>query len=141
MNKYLIFSLLLTTFASLNAPSAIAAPKITNTSADQQAQLVIFRTVKHGKNHGINYRLLLDGQQVGKLTADKIIQLQLKPGEHIIQSNDRYHSSLTVNLKPGQTLFVNGSIDRHFRLNMVEAEPTTAVLEQISAETSIATRH
>lgn len=140
MKKHLIFTLLFSSLAGLNTTPATADTTTPSASDSQQAQLVIFRTVKLGATRDINYRLTVDGQPVGKLKADQVISLPLAAGEHVIQSNDRYHSSLALNLEAGQTLYINGSVDRHWRLNMDIAEPTAAVLKQLAAENSVATR-
>ncbi|WP_317930167.1 hypothetical protein [Halioxenophilus sp. WMMB6] len=96
------------------------------------ANLVIFRTIDVAQTRGIHYRLLVDGEEMGKLKPDTVISLQLAPGEHVITASDKKQSQMVVTVSAGETAFVTGSVDRKRVMNFSEAEPTEAVLATLA---------
>lgn len=110
-------------------------------ASQEKASLVIFRTVELAKYGGIHYKISVDGEYQGKLRPHSIITLELNPGEHIIQASDKQGSTLVVNLKAGETTYINGSIDNSKQLVMAVAQPTPKVLTKVATEKALAGTH
>ena len=76
---------------------------------NQTAKLVIYRP---NDGSSMSYRLWVDDQYMGKLKPKQVVKLQLSPGEHVIRSNDRNRSELSVTVNEQGTTYVRAEIDR-----------------------------
>ena len=82
---------------------------------NQTAKLVIYRA---NDGSSMSYRLWVDDQYMGKLKLKEVLELQLSPGEHVIRSNDRNRSELSVTVNEQGTTYVRAEIDRKTRLSL-----------------------
>jgi hypothetical protein len=82
---------------------------------NQTAKLVIYRP---NDGSSMSYRLWVDDQYMGKLKLKQVLELQLSPGEHVIRSNDRNRSELSVTVNEQRTTYVRAEIDRKTRMSL-----------------------
>ena len=117
-------SIYLAVIASLLSviPSAYAETELTSSG---QANLIIFRPNDYS---AMNYRIWVDDRYMGKLKPEEVIKLHVKPGKHVIRSNDRKRSELVVTVSKQAVTYVRNEISRKTRLSITEVEgPQQAV--------------
>lgn len=119
MKALLTFSF--TLVLSLLGSQAMAADKAA--TADENANLVIYRLQEPAKTKGVYYRLSVNGESVGKLKSASAIRLSLAPGEHVITAQDKKRSSLTVTVAEGETTYVAGNVNRKRAMELAITTP------------------
>lgn len=95
-----------------------------------QGMLTIYRTAD---NSAVNYRLSVDGKNIGKLKPNAAINIQLEVGEHVIMSNDRDETKLTVLVDGDNHTYIRKEIDNKTRISLTLDDPTKHVIEQVAA--------
>ena len=90
-----------------------------HSSGHQDANLVIYRAMDAS---GINYRIVVDNSDMGKLKRKRVIRLNVEPGEYTITANDAKKSQFTAKVDEGAVTYVQASVDRKRRVNFAEAE-------------------
>ena len=98
-----------------------------------QANLVLFRTVEHAATRGVSYRVSVDGEDQGKIKPRTVIKLPVAAGEHLLEASDKGRTQLLVNLKAGETVYVDTSVDRDRTMKMAVSEPSERVLEKVAS--------
>jgi len=93
----------LTRAALLAATLILATPPLVSQETNQ-ALLVFFRP-KRFTGFGLTPSVYVDGQQVARLDNGRFFSLPVKPGPHEVNSSMK-HSALVVEVKPGETLFL-----------------------------------
>lgn len=109
LNTLLIPAVMLTASAASTAEG--------NPSADpqEQANLVIYRAQDRS---AMNYRLLVNGKSVGKLSKHAVIKLHVAEGEHVIAASDSRRTRLKVVVGAEGVTYVSGDVDKRHRLTL-----------------------
>lgn len=118
--KQLLFVLLvsLTVFAQQSsdatapaapAPAADSAASSSSTAApaasDAQATLIVFRE-KHFQGSALKPSIYVDGQEVARLKNGSYYSMPIKTGKHELASSAKHESALELDIKPGETNYV-----------------------------------
>ena len=102
----------------------------------EQANLVIYRPAD---NSAVNYRIMVDGNYMGKLKPNSAIKLQLSAGDHVIRANDPKHTRLEVAIRGDRVIYIRNEIDRRSsRLSFTVGEPADDVVAKLAASNNVA---
>jgi hypothetical protein len=85
------------------SPSVPAQP--TTAQPSQVTSLVIFRE-GHFAGSGLKPSIYVDGKEVARLKNGSYFSMQIEPGKHDLSSSAKHESPLLVEIKPGETSYV-----------------------------------
>ena len=110
--KTLIFSTLIA--------AAVFAQADNSVTLDESANLVIQRPHQQAQYSYLDYRLYLNGKNIGKLSNGETMEFRLQPGRYTLVANDREGSELSVLVKAGETVIVDGQVSRELQMSLVD---------------------
>ena len=90
--------------------------------------VVVYRLAGLPANKGMYYRIYVDGQRIAKLKRNTALQLTLPAGSYEIAANDPDSQRITVEVRAGEASYVQGSIDRNWRLQLKQRAPEASQL-------------
>lgn len=88
--------------AAVASPSSSAAQPA---APDAQATLIVFRE-KHFQGSALKPSIYVDGQEVARLKNGSYYSLPIKTGKHELASSAKHESALELDIKPGETNYV-----------------------------------
>ncbi len=97
--------------------------KAAEPTATAYGDIVVYRLAGLPANKGMYYRIYLDGERIAKLKRNTALTLRLPEGRYEIAANDPGEQRLTIEVRAGQTHFVQGSIDRRWQLQLETTPP------------------
>src|SRR5882724_11563633 len=71
----------------------------------QAASLVIFRE-GHFTGSGLKPSIYVDGKEVARIKNGSYFTMQIEPGKHDLSSSAKHESPLPLEIKPGETSYV-----------------------------------
>ena len=113
-------------FATLIAATAFAQAEEATTT-EETANLVIQRPHQQAQYSYMDYRLYLNGKNIGKLSNGEKMEFRLQPGRYTLVANDRDGSELSVVVKAGQTMVVDGRVDRELQMSLANRVTNQAI--------------
>ena len=100
------------------------------TADDRQGtNLVIYRPSQQAGLSYLDYRLYLNGKNLGKLSNGERMELQLDPGRYTLMANDADQSQLVFTVRAGNTTVVKAQVSRALRMPLVNMEIRRAVVQ------------
>ena len=139
--KQLLFAIFLSLTVvaqqSPNAPAPGSSPAAQPAASDQQAQasLIVFREA-HFNGSGLKPSIYVDGKEVARLKNGTFLTMKIDPGKHDLDSSSKHEAALQVEIKPGETsyvqmIIVNGTWRGAGRLVPVSAEDGKAATAKL----------
>ncbi len=86
-------------------PSQPAPGQLTQTQLVQATSLVIFRDW-HFLGNGLKPSIYVDGKEVLRLKNGSYFRMQIEPGKHGLSSSSKHEPPLQLEIKPGETSYV-----------------------------------
>ncbi|MCV6606561.1 MAG: DUF2846 domain-containing protein [Porticoccaceae bacterium] len=112
-----------TVLLAISVTTAAQADSDTSVDAVETPNLIIYRPSQRAVLSYMNYRLYLNGKNLGKLANGKRMELQLLPGRYTLMANDAVQTRLQFDVQPGKTTLVKAEVNPALCMPMVDMEP------------------
>lgn len=87
------------------APATPSSPAAQPTAPDSQSTLIIFRE-SHFAGSALKPSIYVDGQEAVRLKNGTYFTMPIKPGKHELASSAKHEAGLELDVKPGDTNYV-----------------------------------
>lgn len=102
--------------------------------AQQDGNLIVYRTKGKASHSGLYYRLYVDGVNLGKLRVGRALNLSLSPGQHTLRANDRSGTQIDFLVRPNQSTVVRGEIKGNSQIQLNNVDPGEALAQMQELE-------
>ncbi|HTM37036.1 MAG TPA: DUF2846 domain-containing protein [Terriglobales bacterium] len=102
----LILVLSATGYAQQATPTSATQNVTSPTAASQTGGTVIFYREGHFTGSALKPSIFLDGREVARLKNGTYFMTQVEPGKHEAGSSAKHEPPLTIDVKPGETTYI-----------------------------------